>query len=890
MTCCMLYDKKLSFSNIYAIAPYEYNSALIKTFPFSVRTLNRLVRNNITTVSDLLNATPETLMCIAGFGENCLAEVEAFFVEIQSEGIETTNTPKPNAKVIPSFIRDNVTQIALGDFSFADGVPMDDIGIEWLQLYKEAFDTLGKELTSDCINSPENIIPLINMFSDYQNEARRHCEIYELVKKIPPRRKANLAAGYINAFISDERKRCLLRNFFALEPSTIESIIACVKFESDEAFILLKRFLNWCTFDLREEIEQLFVKLYSADRVQIVIKSRARKQTLEQIGNHLGITRERVRQIEAKAKQNFSKFNSRIKVISKISAERNGDTVLTTAEIGDYCGENTEDLIYLLRSFQSANYTYDSQLDVFIVGDNSLQDRVQNYIETLPDMVNTKQLGEMFSYAKEEEDIPEEMLKKAFMDTYRLTGSVYHRTRLSLAKISTAILSKYYSTGIRVYDYEEIKTFRDHVVTEYGDIRLSQNDRALAARITDVCTLCGRGTYILKKKQYISRELSNRIYKYIIEGESPIFLTNTLFSIFEDELAVFGIDNKYYLQGVLRELFAEKFVFSRDYISKDPDITSIYSTIVAYIKKSQYPVSKKQIQQAFPGVTEVVINFAISDSNILNYFGEYWHASNMFISDFEKEYLNTLVKKVISDGNAHHVRELFEETNFDKPEILTRNSALIPFSAFSVLEHLFRDSYQFARPYIALNGVEIGRPAERLHDLIYSSDEFAISDISEFIKENRFQIQSLLEYVNSCNDQFILVDSNIMMKIDKIGITEDMANEIDEIVFSEITETTLIDRLILWNKLPKITVPWTDWLLYSIINKWGKKVTVSTTTNQFRLSAPLVAPAGKMNSDAYKDFNKSTASQINKVDDLDDINELLEDIIENEIWEASHEL
>ena len=886
--CGVPYNETSTFANIYEIVIDEYEGLIINVSSFSVRTMRRLSEKKIITIADLLHTTPEELMCIKGFGKNCLDEVKEFCTKLQSRGIEIIDTSGVTTTAVPMLIRENVEQIVFGDFSFAEGLSLKDNEIKFLKLYEESFDILGSELAFDCVSSPEKIKPLIIMLKKFRSEATLSHEIYELVEKIPSRRRSNFAVMYINAFISDESKRRLLHNFYASETSTLGSIVTFLNFNNDEAFRMLKKFLTWCKFDLNEEIGQLFAELYSNDRVQMVIQSRARKQTLEQIGTHLGITRERVRQIEVKAKRHFSRLNSRVKIISKISAERNGDTVLTTAEIGGYCDTNVDDLIYLLRSFQSTNYTYDTQLDVFIVGDDSLQDRVQSHLESLPDIISARQLDEILSFAKEE-DIPEEMLKKAFIDAYRMTGNVYHRTRLCLAKIYTTVVGKYYQVGIRVYDADEIKAFREHVVTEYGDIRLPKNDRALAARIADICILCGRGTYKQKQKQYIPKELSDRIYKYIVENESPIFMTNTLFSVFESELTSFGVDNKYYLQGVLRELFPEEFVFSRDYISKDPNFTSIYSTIVGYIKKSKYPVSKNQIQQVFPGITEVVINFAVSDLNVLNYFGEYLHASNIFISEFEKEYLKNLVSKVISDGAAHHGKEFYDEINHKTPEILTRNAALFSFSAFSVLEYLFRDNFQFARPYIAQNGIDIGRPAERLHDLIYSSDKFTISDISEFIKENHFQIQSLLEYVNSCNDQFLLVDDNTMMKIDRIGITNDLADEIDDIVATNVLETTPISQLLLWNELPSVAVPWTDWLLYSVMNKWGKKVAVATTSNQFRLSAPLISPAGKMDTSVFENFDKPMESPITQVDNLDNIDELLEDIIGNEIWEAIHE-
>ena len=161
---------------------------------------------------------------------------------------------------------------------------------------------------------------------------------------------------------------------------------------------------------------------------------------MEQIGTTLGVTRERVRQIEAKAKRLFSRLHSRIRIISKIAAERNGDTVLTPVEIEEYCGSRTSDLLFFLQSYESANYTYDRQLDVFILGDDSIAGRVQSSIETLPEIIKASQISNILGEAAEEADVPVEMLEKAFLDAYRLTGEVYHRYRLSLATIYERVL------------------------------------------------------------------------------------------------------------------------------------------------------------------------------------------------------------------------------------------------------------------------------------------------------------------------------------------------------------------------------------------------------------------------------------------------------------------
>lgn len=872
-------DLDIAFCKRYNLISDEYEGVSVTTLPFSVRVINRFIGNGITTVAELLKTSPSALTKLKGFGKNRLVEVDAFCATLNNDDSIPIVQNKKASLCSSSLFINHRNEIAVGNFSVFEDIDLSETEAEMLQRYREAYDILGEELAFECVTSTENVVPIIEMFVDYQSRIKKHIEIWRMANALPNTRKNNKALGYINAFTLDENERSVLKGLCESEETSLFSMAGTDKVDDLSTYILLKKFFKWCAFDLEKEVNELFDNLYSNERVRKVVQLRARKETLEQIGGTLSVTRERVRQIEAKAKKLFYRLNSQIRIISKISAERNGDIVLTTDEIKEYCGEYTSDLLFFLQSYESANYTYDRQLDVFVLGDDSITGRVQNCIETLPEIVKASQLDSILGDAAEEADIPLEMLEKAFIDAYRLTGEVFHRCRLSLAAIYERVLDTHYPQGFKAYDADELLRFREIIANEYGDMGLPANNRALTARVASICVLCGKGVYRLKKKDYLPCQLANKIREYIENSESTIFLTNTLFSIFEEELLAAGIDNKYFLQGVLHELFADRFVFRRDYISKDVDVSSVYSAVVDFIKKSNFPVSKAQIQEAFPGITEIVINFSVSDPNVLNYFGEYLHASKLNILDNEKSYLYNIVDKLTSDGEAHHSRELYEIISRHKPEILTRNAAMYPFSAFSVVEFLFRDRFQFSRPYVAKNGIEIGRPAERLHDLIYSRDEFTVSEISEFARDNHFQINSLLEYVNGCNDEFLLVNDDTMMRIERIGIDETLALKVESIILNTISETALVKNLSIWTELPTINIPWTEWLVYSVIFKWGTKLLAATSSNQFRLSVPLVAPVDNYDPSAFKDIDKGVSSVSFVADDLSDMDSLLEDIM-----------
>lgn len=877
----MILDSNISLGEQFSLNIDHFVNMAVTELPLSVRVINRFKSNGIFTIADLLAQKPERLLKISGFGRTCMDEVERCLATLPEDS-PTERDPvacnRPNNKSL--LVMNHAESIALGDFSFSDELELSTGDEKILSAYKDSFEIIGEDLALECFCNPEKIVPIVSMLYSFYVEAQRRLQFQSFAKNIITNRRKNRVSGYINIFTNDDYKRKALLSLCPSPNCTLGALINFATPEETQKVDLLKSFLKWCSFDIHSEVEELFRKLYVDERTKTVIQMRSRKKTLEQVGYVFGITRERVRQIEAKAKRKFAHYCSRIKIVPKISAEKNGATVLTPSDIEEYCKTNVLELLYFLRGYENTHYTYDEQLDVFVIGDDSIQGRVHSYIGNLPDLIKNDQLPIILSEASEGEDIPQDVLQKAFMEAYRLTGDVYHRTRLSLGAIYLSVLKKYYSDGIRAYDPDELQIFRVRVNTEFGDVGMPENDRALTARIASVCVLCGKGMYKPKQEKYISRGLANRILQYIEESKQTIFLMNSIYSVFENELNSEGVYNKYHLQGILRELYSDKFYFRRDYLSKDAEATSLYSSVVNFIKMSKYPVQRQQIQNAFPGITDIVIALSVNDPDVLNYFGAYLHASQLVITDEEKEFLHRTLIQITSDHEPHHGTEVFDNIRSQMPTIFSRNAAMYPFSAFSILEYLFGEHFQFSRPYIAQKGVEIGRPGERLHNFIYSSDEVAISDIKEFCKENHFQISSFLEYINSCNDRFLLRDIYTIVSIESVGVNETIAREIENMIVQEVNEAQPIASLTCWNYLPTISIPWTDWLVYSVLYKWGKQLSVATSSNQLRMAVPIVAPLGKIDLSTFKDSSIDLPNRQIKIDDLDKIDDLIADLID----------
>ena len=247
--------------------------------------------------------------------------------------------------------------------------------------------------------------------------------------------------------------------------------------------------------------------------------------------------------------------------------------------------------------------------------------------------------------------------------------------------------------------------------------------------------------------------------------------------------------------------------------------------------------------------------------------------------------IQKIIYKFVAEDKVRHYKELYDYIERDDPDLLRKLFIHFPTSLFSVLEYLFSSQYQFKRPFIANIGIDIGDPEEQLHDLVINSDKITIAEITSFAKENHYAINSILELLNRFNNTHLLIDRDTIATIEYIGMTDIIANNVISFLQSEITETTLITDLECIYRLPKINVPWTEWLVYSVVNKWGEAIVAGTTSNQFKLSAPVVAPQGMLDTEKYEGISVDTTVTIAPVDNLDNIDDLISDSIEFDLDE-----
>ncbi len=840
----------MPYYKLYNINTADYKYVNIKDLNLSIRLINRI--KVYVTVDKLLELNDDTLGKIKGFGKVCFEELHSYFATLDNISESEQYKENENIKLTKELVlyKENLIN---GDFRFLNEMNINHSSQVIINKFKEAHNILDDEFIEKIVDGTPEVYAIMGMLNTFVNQYENEKRLQNFIDKISSdglEMKADIAIkfftddkeefGYLHRFVKDNNQS--LRSFFKVNAEKI-----C---RGDKIF---KRFILWCQCDFKVELYSFFMKQAGNAELLSIISQRAEGKVLDEIGKKYGITRERVRQKETKICERFNKWQEKYRIIFKVFVDKGEEIGLFSDEITDCFDIYSKEFVYLMKKCKIDGINYDRQLDMFVVGNISLIEEVRVYVDSLPKVFHNERLDEFVRIATDKNDYPGKIVLAVIENSYKKTGNILHRFRLTLAEIYADIIDRYYPTGIHIYDTAEIKKFRQYVLNDYGIDISDKSDRAIYAILVRIGILCGRGIYELyKEKPYISKELANRIHNYIEESDYPIFMTNTIFSVFEDELVAEGIDNKYFLQGVLRALYENEWVFMRDYISKDKSYTSVYSNIVGYIKNSKYPVSKEELQENFPGVTEIVINFATSDSDIINLFGKYIHSCRLKLTEIDVKNLGNLVEQFLAKKEVCHCRKIYDYVKEYYNILLTNNFIQNTFGFYSLLEYLFKDYYNFSRPYIAKKNAIIKKGSEIIRDIIKESECIDISEVIAFARENRVQIYSIRKFIDSCNDTHLLINNLKLASIEYTGITEQIAKYVEKCIINEIDTTVPIHQLKCIHYLPKINVEWDVWLIYSVLKKWSTILDVGTTDNKFKKSYPVVSPLGQLDSNMFR--------------------------------------
>lgn len=872
-----------------------YMNAPLENLGLSTRSYNICKRvSDKGTIEELLAVSLGELRLKRGFGAKCEKEISAKIDSLvkNDDLVDASMIAKGkhigiSGNVIThNLLINHKDEIICGDFAFLQELPSDERINSIKEKYEDAYSNLGREIVTTALDNKAALNGIIHLLETESRKYDRFVYVSNILKNklllMDAGRRHEPISKYFSFFsnssyVIDRLKKIEKDNNIA---AFTDFLRFGVKLD-DTDLILVRNFIYDCSYNLNDDVDYLLNGIYKNDRERKIIQCRANGESLKEIGDKLNLTRERVRQIESKVKRFFINIEKRKRILKKICLLFNTDIIKIT-DIESVFHEMTKEIVYIISICDCDEYSYNKEFGLLIVGDNDLLEKTEAFLDLLPETFSYNQYIDIIETGLNEYSLDKEILISKINKEYSKTGSIYHRKSLTKKAIYGTVLKKYYPNGLWIYGDNEIDGFKKHVYELYGDIDLS-NNRAIRVRVAETGVLCDRGVYKAKQDYYISEKLAKDIERYIDHNSQSIIMLNTIYYIFEERLINEGVNNKYYLSGILHELFPDKWYFKRDYIAKDSGISSIYDEIIKTVKASVYPVTLKQISQKYPGVTDIVLHIALSDNSILNLFGQYIHSDRLKLSIDDIDYLKGVLEKHLEKDGLCTCTELFDYIRMDNPDILSRNFILIPFSVFSLYEFLFRDQFVFSRPFISKNEELINSNGNVLQELITNSDEISVAEIRSFAQDHKLKIMSFLELINSCNNTHFLESRDNIISIELTGITEEIGKIVENTLLNEVKErgTIPINQLASISRLPQIEVPWTEWLLYSTINRWGKRLEVGTSSTQLRYSVPIIGEKGMLDADLFQNITLNE-TELCLPDNLENIDELVMDIIDSD--------
>lgn len=639
--------------------------------------------------------------------------------------------------------------------------------------------------------------------------------------------------------------RCKREEIHKTEPAIYESVLELQKLLSLPS----------------EQLVQQMMRYIKENFHYAVLVQRAAGVTLQQLGNQMHITRERVRQIEQRL---MEYVNNVIEAVCHMyQAKYRFTDYISFRSLRIYFHEK-EDLdvvkyvISVARKEKCLNFA-----DKLLVNGMTADEVVHKL-----DKITKKHIGEVQNFYEKVMDIDEALtargvsfvdledyLNYLLMNGYKKSGDYVYRGISSYGKLCAVAVRKYFKNGIRIYDDDQINRLRELVNLEFEGLELAGNNRSVMARVSNYLVLCDRGTYIAKESVKINPALLEEIYQYILSLPASTVLFSELYLKFQKKLdEQSNIHNKYFLQGILKYYFHKEFKFERDLIIKrGMEKQEIRSRIAAYIKACGRPVHKNEIKEKFAGASEMIIlNTSYRSSEILHWQYNYFiHADFLQVTEAERGVLRQELQQLFDTFSGYANEYLLYERMKKYPAFLQKNSIENSTNLFYTAAYLFENEFRFKRPHIVSERGAF--PSLNTDDIIrtffFDRDIIRYSDYLEFIKAIGLSVGTSYAVFKHLERELVRVSEDAYVKKEKLALPQETVREIYSVVSRHMPkeEYLPIVKIDFYEELPDIGMEWNAYLLETVFYAYPNEdyVLIAPHVEDRRYIKTIVVPKKK---------------------------------------------
>ena len=625
-------------------------------------------------------------------------------------------------------------------------------------------------------------------------------------------------------------------NFIRLnEPTLYDRFLNQSNFSIDNFYdqypFLLEYFmeaLDLFAMNIKDRFKALITK-NNTERELKVLSERLNGKTLEEIGHLIGVTRERIRQIEAKGKRKIHRLAKRItdKELNLFLSIFNNVNLITYDEFETIYEEHSNHFIELLNALENKKISNFDNLEIITIDKyyiyknilffNNL-DKVIDYHETLEhwkDMTGEEETHE-FEYF--------------FHRYYFESGNFSLRKEVFNNKSEKVkfILKQFFNDGIKVYNDDEISLFKEYYFSVFGDSELMmQSTRTVGSYITRYTKIIDKGTYKIVEDSFVFSQIELDIIFQLL-NKQPLIYIEDLLELYNSNPLTRDIESAELLSRLLKP-HLKYFYSNRFYIAKEEDLLDYSNYILSFIEQSGGVVSAIDISRKFPGIhSKTILNLVNqSDEILINRNQNYIHVKNVGLSIEELDILKNKLYKQLESSEIIHTTDLYRLIRYDKN--ITMNEMVLEDSLgiFNVIKFYFSSEFNVYRPLMSRKDTFVGPYNEMMNHYIFNKDIVKTSEIAEFNKKIQ-KMNQIRIFIERKSPEYYLVDSKTFMKKSLIGIDDLIAKKMKQIlkVFFDSNPYHDLDSFNSWNLFPKLSVPWTNQLVYSIIIDYFKNTKI----------------------------------------------------------------
>ena len=582
-----------------------------------------------------------------------------------------------------------------------------------------------------------------------------------------------------------------------------------------------------------DSFKKTFNSLTESARICLLL--RAQGQTLQEIGDSMELTRERVRQIIGKAVRRLIPTSTLI-----ISVLLRGRTSFCKADVKKlfddselldcftYVLENTETIKYFefADKYVEQNLVPDdwrTQLDALV--QNLVGDAV-NFFEILEEVeAGLDKSGLCFFDASD-------FMGYLFENRYIAMGDYIMKKRGAYKRICYDVIARHFKTGIKLNSDEnnsDMQLMKEIIRKEFAGYTLPDNNRAITARVSPDLILCGRGSYCAPENVILDETLFEQIVDYINNCNETSLYYSEIFAAFSGRLlAETSVDNDNYLHGALKYLYPDDFEYERDLLVKHGMARTTFAERLADVIRSKGgPITKKELSKQFPGVTDIrIANAVFSDPKLIQWeYNEFNHIDNVLYTDDDTAKLHDILGQLLAvQGGYCSEHNLFASVQRDYPEFINKNGIKNSMNLFYIASYLFGSVYRFSRPHIAsdqfpdmeLTNTNIAR--------FFVSDrpELEYQELIRISKKAGWSNGTFTIILNAIEEDYIKVDLNRYIHRSTFSVAPDTLDAVKAELVDLTNDSGYYGIFAIFNyeRFPAFEYEWNEHLLQSIIENY----------------------------------------------------------------------